>query len=199
MSLLFETIRIQNGEFQNLSFHKARVENSRKEIFNACEPINLQERILIPGYCRSGVFKCKILYDVDVKSIAFETYAIRRIGSLKLIEDNAILYNYKFVDRTKIDRHIANKGNYDDILIVKNGLVTDTSYANIVFFDGKNWITSSAPLLQGTMRSYLLKNGLIAESKISPDDLRNYTKARLINAMLPLDAGTDIPVQDIGY
>ncbi len=75
---------------------------------------------------------------------------------------------------------------------MKNGFVTDTSYANIVFWDGGKWITPTSPLLHGTARDRLLDSNQITEAEIAIDDLKNYSKAKIINAMIDMDEGYDI-------
>ena len=75
---------------------------------------------------------------------------------------------------------------------MKNGLITDTSYANIVFWDGQNWLTPSTPLLAGTKRARLLHESKIKEAEIRVDDLIKYEKARIINALNDLDDSQDI-------
>jgi 4-amino-4-deoxychorismate lyase len=80
----------------------------------------------------------------------------------------------------------TQRQNHDDILIVKNGLITDTSYSNVAFFDGQLWFTPHQPLLPGTARARLLHEGCLQEAKITLTDLHRFEKCSLINAMLPL-------------
>ena len=82
-----------------------------------------------------------------------------------MIENNKICYSLKLTDRSQINRLLKQKGNYDDILIVKNGFITDTSISNIIFYNGSKWITPAAPLLKGTCRDKLLKEGLAYTEK----------------------------------
>ena len=80
-----------------------------------------------------------------------------------------------------------------DILIVKKGLITDTSYSNIILYDGKEWVTPESYLLNGVKRQYLLNGCMIKEIKVRPADLKNYQRVSLINAMLePHDIEIDI-------
>jgi 4-amino-4-deoxychorismate lyase len=72
-------------------------------------------------------------------------------------------------------------------LIIKNELVTDTSIANIAFFDGEKWLTPKKPLLKGTTRARLLENGEIFEADIDVHTLKNYTQVALLNAMIDFD------------
>jgi 4-amino-4-deoxychorismate lyase len=200
MSLLFETIRLQDGVLQNIEYHNLRLNHSRKSLFKSLENIDLEQIIQIPSTCRKGVFKCKVKYGKkEVKSVDFEPYLPRIIKSLRLIEDNKISYDFKYINRGSLNELLTKRERYDEIIIVKNGFVTDTSYSNIIFFDGIQWLTPSTPLLRGTMRSFLLENNLISETEIKATDLKLFQKARLINAMIPFESGTDIKMVKIGY
>jgi len=72
----------------------------------------------------------------------------------------------------------------DEIIIEQNGYLTDTTIANIAFYDGERWITPAKPLLKGTMRAKLLDEGLLHEKEIKKEDLKNYSQVALINAMI---------------
>ena len=199
MSLLFETIRVQDGVLQNMEYHNSRLNHSRKELYKSADIIDLQQVIQIPSDIKKGIYKCRVSYSKEIKTIEFELYVPRTIKSLRLIEANTIFYNYKYTNRGRLNELLTKRERFDEILIVKNGYITDTSYSNIVFFDGAQWYTPSTPLLQGTMRSFLLKNGLISEMKIKVADLKQFQKARLINAMIPFESGKDIKIEKIGY
>ena len=101
-----------------------------------------------------------------------------------MIEDNKIDYSYKYCNRTPIDR-LLTKTKYSEILIIKNGLITDTSIANIGFStDGKIFFTPKTPLLKGTTRNYLLDKKIIFEKDITVKSIRNYKKIALFNAII---------------
>ena len=91
---------------------------------------------------------------------------------------------YKSTDRSRLNALVAQKGNCDDIIIVKHGLLTDTSFTNLAIFDGKHWVTPRHPLLPGTKRAALLDKGMIQEADITLEDLRNANKVSLFNAMI---------------
>jgi len=79
---------------------------------------------------------------------------------------------------------LSCRGERDDILIVRRGLLTDTSIANIALFDGKDWFTPKLPLLRGTCRTALIDSGIIKEKNIRPEELSSYSFVRLFNAMI---------------
>lgn len=78
----------------------------------------------------------------------------------------------------------AQKGMADDILIVRNGYLTDTSIANVALYDGDTWFTPAHPLLRGTKRSEFLDRQLIVEKDIPQICLKDYSHIMLFNAMI---------------
>jgi len=199
MFLLFETIRLQDGKLHNLEFHNLRLNQSRLSLFKLTDKVDLSSSIHIPVQCKTGLYKCRVTYSNQIQSIDFELYSPRNIKSLKLIDDNEISYDYKFTNRDHLNNLLAQRSQYDEILIVRKGSITDTSFSNIAFTDGTKWFTPSTPLLQGTMRNYLIKNNLILEAEIKVADLKFFQKARLINAMLPINTAKDIEIENIRF
>jgi 4-amino-4-deoxychorismate lyase len=193
MCRLLETIRCENGVLQNLTWHQARLDYARKMLFKSFRRFNLED-LVVPEEFKSGLFKCRVIYAEDLENVEFLPYQLPKIESLKMVVNDEIDYHHKFADRSKIQKLFEKRGLADDILIVKNGLISDTSYANILFFDGENWLTPSKPLLQGTQRAKLLSEMKIIPANITPADLLKYSKARLINAMIRFEdeLGLDI-------
>ena len=75
------------------------------------------------------------------------------------------------------------RGSYDEIIIIKNGKVTDCSIGNLIFRQGKKWYTPDSPLLLGTQREKLLREGKIQETTIFQEDIINFDEIKIINAM----------------
>jgi 4-amino-4-deoxychorismate lyase len=206
MSLLLETIRFHKARFENLSFHSARMNRSRRDLFGCQDRIDLEK--VLHGIDKPKniqmIYKCRILYAQTIQTIQFEPYSMRSIQFLKLIEDNEIDYSYKWNDRKSLNKYVEqlnsiNQSIHKDILIIKNGLITDTSYSNILLNDGKYWFTPSEPLLRGTQREFLLDKQLISEKKIFLSDLKYFQQAMLINSMLPFDLQRVIPIENIAW
>ena len=143
-----------------------------------------------------GIYKCRVVYSDKIIDVTFEKYSRRSVHGLKLVYDDGIDYAYKYEDKNCLLSLRERRGHCDDILIVKNGWITDTSFSNIVFFDGHKWITPASPLLKGTKRAFLLAAGLISEDEIAVADIRLFREAALINAMLEL-GDTVFPSQNI--
>ena len=80
-----------------------------------------------------------------LKMSATPPYTVRHVHSLALIQADHIDYTYKSAGREPLNRLFALRGACDDILIVKQGLLTDTSIANIALSDGTHWYTPAHP------------------------------------------------------
>ena len=133
MSLLFETVRVVNGLPQHLEWHKARMNLARQEIWNLSIPIALESEINTPAEFSSGVVRCNIYYGPEIREISYKKYQKRIIRSLKLVTDYPGDYHLKYTDRSMLESYFALRGRCDDIIILKYGLITDTSISNIVF------------------------------------------------------------------
>ena len=187
MCRLVESIKIQNRQPVNIEWHNKRFNEARSEAFGVITPIDLQEVIVIPETLGNGVYKCRVLYGKEIEVVEFQTYTIRPVKSLKLVDGGDIDYHLKYENREALAQLMAQKGDADDILIVKNGFITDTSYSNIAFFDGKQWFTPDTYLLNGTQRQRLLAEGIVQEASIKPYDLHDFTLAKPINSMLDFE------------
>ncbi len=194
--ILFETIKIHNKILQNINYHNDRFNHTRYELFGIRGQVKLEEIIKMPVDLDDRIYKCRVIYSSKIEKIEFEPYSPKIIKSLKIVECNDIDYKYKYFDRSIINELLDHRGACDDILIIKNGFLTDTSYANIVFWDGSNWITPSTPLLPGTKRKKLMAEKKITEKEIKVSDLQSFEKARIINAMIDLEDLPDLLVFD---
>ena len=190
MFLLFETIKVINKKLLNVSFHNERINRSRRELFGSKNEMNLNELVEIPNDRTKDIYKCKVIYSETIKDIEFRKYAPRKIERVRLVYCNEIDYSYKFLERSMLDKLLENnlKNDNEDILIIKNGRITDTSYSNVALFNGKEWHTPKFPLLKGTKRAKLIFDKRIYEQDILAGDLEYYEKIVLINAMLEFDA-----------
>ena len=188
MSRLFlETIRAVDGKVFNILYHQKRYESVLKK-FNVKNPQNLLEHIEPP---KEGTYRCRLFYDISklphTVDVTYHEYKKRDINFLKLIYDDNIEYSLKSADRGGLEALYEQRGECDDVLIVKNSLVTDTTIANIAFYDSNRWVTPKQPLLKGTTRERLLMEKKIFEEDIYVEDLHKFSKAALMNAMIDFD------------
>ena len=88
----------------------------------------------------------------------------------------------------------------DDILIVVDGYITDTSFCNVVLANDEGLFTPDLPLLKGTQRAFLIDEEIIRPRAIHINDLQLYHKVKLINAMIGLDnPSTHISIENIAF
>lgn len=182
MYRFIETLCIEKGELKNVEYHNRRMNETRRffwgdspllDVRNFVNPEEYEERT-----------RCRLVYGYGIESVEYFPYTVRPVSSLKLIHDETIDYRFKWADRSVLDHLFVQRGQADDVLIVRNGLLTDTSIANIALWNGREWHTPSFPLLNGTHRQRLLNEGLVTEYPIKAGQLADYTHIRLFNAMI---------------
>lgn len=175
----FETIKCDDYEIFNLEYHEKRVAKT------IAMNLNLQDYIYPIS---NELLRCKVIYDESgVLNVEYFPYKKREINSFKIIYDDEIEYSKKYLNRDSLDKLYEQKEDADEIIIIKDGLVTDTSIANIAIFDGSNWVTPKKPLLEGTTRNRLLEEKYIYEKDISVEMLKGAKKIALMNAMIDFD------------
>jgi len=182
MSLFFETIRIENGIPQHLHYHNLRLNRTIRENFSLSPRYDLHDFLQVPPDAEKGTYRCKICYDTEIREITFTPYRRRNYRALRIL-DADIDYRYKSCDRSALETLYNRRGDCDDVLIVKHGLLCDTTIANIALYDGLRWYTPKTALLEGTTRARLLEEGLLQTTDLTADDLRKCTKFALMNAM----------------
>ncbi len=187
MSPLLETIKLEDGELFNIEYHNRRLNKARRDYFGLKAEIDLEGIITITEEYKTGLYRCRVIYSPEIERVEFVRHQYRKVESLRLVEGNSVDYRFKYTDRKQLLNLFGRRGEYDDILIVKNGCITDSSTANAVFFDGAKWWTPDTPLLPGTQRERLLEEGKIFECRITPGGLNKYINAGLINAMQDLE------------
>lgn len=196
---LVESLKLKDGIIQDMEYHQNRMNRSMAELFPDAEQVNLADAISIPENCKSGVFKVRVLYGPTIEKIEILPYVFRKIQSMKVVHHESVDYHLKYSERQILQELYAQRENCDDIIIVKDGFVSDLFTANILFFDGTKWFTPTTPLLKGTKRQFLLDSGIISEREIREEDIRFYQKVGLINALIDFDEMPVIPMDRIVF
>ena len=196
MSLLFESICVLNGCVLNPKWHELRYHSAYSKLFGESPKKSLLAGLQIPIEFQTGKVKLKIIYGQNQKEFSFQHYKTQKIETLKIVHHDELDYSRKYNDRRTLNKLFSFKENCDDVLIVKNSEVTDTSYGNVIFFDGKNWITPKNPLLKGTCRARLISDGKAREQVIRVEHLKSFKGVKVINAMRDLEQKM-IPIENI--
>jgi len=197
MSLLLESIRIEEGEVRNLDYHIDRM--VRSAIAAGYRPPASFPGSFIPecSVPPAGIYKCRILYNSEIVSCEVSPYFMKEIKTIRVIQTPRPDYALKYADRSSLATLLGMRGESDDILIVSDDIITDTSYCNVAFEKEGLWYTPEEPLLKGTMRQYLLDTGVIVEADIRLSQISNFGSIRLFNAMVPWVRAWQIDIKNI--
>lgn len=189
---LFETLCIEQGLCQNLRYHQARINRSLSEYYN-CESIIISLENIIQTHSefshldKNQLFRCRLDYNNQDYSFQIFPYIRKEYKSFQPVICNDIDYHLKYNNRQRLNELLKQRGNCDEIMIIKDGYVTDCSIGNLIFRNKNKWFTSNTPLLQGTQRTKLLAEKQIIETTILLEDLQTFSEIRLINALNPFD------------
>lgn len=184
MCQYIETIRIERGKPLNVKRHQQRLEATMKHFWPEADVPGLFE-YLTDCPMEEKALKARIVYGEHgfVKK-EYCPYSMRRIGSLRVVGCDLINYEYKSLDRTMLEDLMSKRNGCDDILVIRNGLLTDTSYTNVALFDGYKWLTPKRPLLRGTMRQKLLEERLVEEADIPFSSIGDFRSLAMFNSMI---------------
>lgn len=195
MKRFIETIKIVDGQFQAVDWHIRRVIHTSVS-YGAS--VNIDRAFsALPDCCSQGVFKCRIVYDTEIRDVSFSPYSKRSVKSLKIVDGDGLDYSFKYEDRSQLDSLRELRDGCDDIIIVQNSFLTDTSYTNIVLENSDGLFVPDTYLLNGTMRQRLLADKIVTECPVRTCDLKYYDRIILINAMIGLEDNVSLPVSQI--
>ncbi len=177
--IFLETLLCREGRCPWLQWHQQRLDRT-------CRAAGIVKRYRLETLVRppaSGVYRCRVLYGADEAVTEYLPYVRRRVDTLRLVEDDRIEYRYKSADRRALDALFRRRGDADDVLIVRRGLVTDSTVANTAFYIDGRWLTPTEPLLEGTTRARLLYEGVLECASLSPADVLAAEKVAVMNAL----------------
>jgi len=182
MSQFIESIKVEDREIFLLELHQKRVDQTFAH-FGKEGSIDLSKIYKNLENDGDGLFKLRIVYDLERKvRTQLIPYALPEIHSFQLVENNSYDYSFKFEDRKELER-MKMKAKAEEIIIVKNNHITDTSYSNLLFKKGKDWFTPATYLLNGVQRQNLLKQKKVKETEITLQNIKDFSHFQLINAL----------------
>ncbi|WP_338125552.1 aminotransferase class IV family protein [Haemophilus paraphrohaemolyticus] len=191
---MFETIAIIDGIPQNLAFHQARMDNTIEKLFQKTSVFNLEEIIQVPTEYQNGLIKCRIDYNQQDFNIIFSDYQRREIRNYQCVYLDNLDYTLKYTNRTIFEDINMIK---DEAVIIHDKKVTDCRIGNLIFFKDGIWYGSKNYLLKGTQLSRLLSENRVQLKEINADEIHQYEKVMMINAMNPFDESRAISTQHI--
>lgn len=198
MLSFIESIHYQQSKMPLLHGHQQRFVRTQIANFGRLIYPELQDFIsAVDAPKDEKKYKCRVLYSRDKLAVQFIPYQPRVIHKLLLRKADHIVYPYKSADRSALNKLTADLKPNEEILIVRNGYLTDSSFSNLAFLKEGRWYTPDTPLLLGVRRKSLLDAGILKSIPIHINDLRQFTKIRLVNAMMPWDQTWELPVSVI--
>ncbi|PJG83885.1 aminotransferase class IV family protein [Caviibacterium pharyngocola] len=189
---LFETLCIERGVLHNAPFHQARYAQSLRRFYGKSAVIIHDLSEIIKNHTalfqsiETPIIRCRIDYNRSNYQINCFPYERKNYLKFQPVICNDIDYGLKYANRDMLNRLLAQKDDCDEIMIIKQGKVTDCSIGNLVFRQGSQWFTPDSPLLAGTQRAKLLAEKRIKERSIYAENLAEFDEIRLINALNPL-------------
>lgn len=178
MCQFFETIQVQDGKAFHLEYHQARVDKTRAA-FGLKNKLSLWE--YVKDLPKRGLYRLKIEYADEVNKLTCTPYQPKKTESFSLVH-TGISYEFKYTNREAIRALLAK--DCDDIIMIKDGLLSDTSIANIALKLQGRWFTPKKPLLEGTTRARLLQEGWLEKKDLEIEDLKNMENFAIMNALV---------------
>jgi len=196
MSQFIESIKVEDQKIFLTELHQKRMNETFSHFGKECK-IDIYSSFINLEHDEDGLYKFRIEYDLDDN---FKTqivpYAISEHDDFELVIDNEIDYTFKSADRTQFQK-LKNDSGADEIIIIKENRITDTSYSNLLFLKDKTWFTPKTYLLNGVMRQSLLVSKKIKEAEITLDNIKEFSHFQLINALNDFDEMFIYPIEKI--
>ena len=112
---LFETIRLENGEFFNLDFHQKRMDESRAACGFLSTKVSLLLSLSKTNVPKTGLWRCRVSYSETIERIEVFEYSILKIKQIALIEAPEIQYDLKWEDRSVFQKLLAANPDFQEI------------------------------------------------------------------------------------
>ncbi len=204
-----EAIEWTDGRARRLTYHQQRIDAAFRCRYPELRPFDLaaelegiqeagsDERMesgcFFPG---KGRYKLRLEFDFKLRRLEFQEYRLRKVESLQAVAIDQEPMEYKSSARELINAAFAQRGDCDDVVLIRDGLLTDTSYSNIALFDGRKWLSPRIPLLYGTRRAYLIDRGQIETADLRLEDIGRFQLLRIFNALIGFGE-LELPVSSV--
>ena len=196
MSRFIESIKVEDQKIFLTELHQKRMNDTFSYFGKECK-IDIKSLFLKLEHDEDGLYKFRIEYDLDNNlKTQIVPHAISEHDDFELVIDNELDYHFKSADRTQFQKLKTDSGA-DEIIIIQENQITDTSYSNLLFLKDKTWFTPKTYLLNGVMRQSLLASKKIKETEITLDNIKEYSHFQLINALNDFDEMFIYPIEKI--
>ena len=177
-----ETLLVKNGKIQNLEYHLKRMEKTAK--FFKWKMENGKWKIINKWKMENKQWRVRVTYNqFGIQNIEYFPIKEREFKRFKVMEID-FDYSFKYKNRNSFSLLPSSSYLYDQFILIKNNLITDTTISNLAFFTGSEWLTPKYPLLKGTKRAELIDKGILKEANIHKYDLPYFKKIAMLNAII---------------
>lgn len=173
---LLETLLCIDGVIKHQNYHQARMQQSVHALFGMNAP-HIAPHLAPP---KKGTFRVRIIYDAHTLEVSYIPYTPVFLNTFAPVHTH-ITYAHKFFDRSALEA--LKTHTHIEPIIIKNGLITDTTIANIAIWDGFKWLTPRIPLLYGTTRARLSDEKKLTLADIDLSMLCCAPKIAMMNAL----------------
>lgn len=196
MYQFIESIKIENGQAFLLNLHQQRIYQTFANFHRECV-LNLYAIFTSLQLPQKGLYKWRIVYNLSGDfEHQFIPYSFTEIKDFELVENNEINYSFKYLDRTHLDT-MKKQALTQEIIIVKKDFITDTTFSNLIFLKDGIWHTPKTFLLNGVQRLNLIHLGIIQETEINLENLKEFSHFQIINAMNDFNSSFIYPINKI--
>ncbi|MFW5801466.1 MAG: aminotransferase class IV, partial [Spirochaeta sp.] len=136
------------------------------------------------------IFKLRFEYDrsglTSAQAIPYQPRRITRLAIRPLPQDVPLhqLYPLKYRSRSLLDAAGSGLQATEGVVLRYNTWITDAGHASLAFRQGNTWFTPDTPLLPGTTRTRLLREGKLSARRITTTCLQQFSEVCIFNAML---------------
>ncbi|WP_374331152.1 aminotransferase class IV [Soonwooa sp.] len=196
MLQFIESIKVEDQKIFLAELHQQRMIETFSHFEKDCR-IDILEVFKNLNHDEDGLYKFRLVYDLENN---FKTqmlpYSISEIEDFELVTNDNLNYQFKYIDRKNLDL-LKQKSHANEVIILQNGNVTDTSFSNLLFLKDKTWYTPETYLLNGVQRQHLLKQRQIKSTAISVDNILKFSHFQIINALNDFDENYVYPISKI--
>ncbi|MGI9256811.1 MAG: hypothetical protein ACR2PY_07750, partial [Salinispira sp.] len=133
-------------------------------------------------------WRCRMIYEGNgkISSITAEPFTPRTLKTIGIIDIPTACYPLKYSDRRVFDDLRKRFPRCDEIIITKNGFLSDGTFTNVYLRSPDNiLLTPNTHLLAGCRRERLIRDGLLHPRTLHWRDIKPGWLIGFINALNP--------------
>jgi 4-amino-4-deoxychorismate lyase len=181
-----EEIKCSGGEYHNLECHAIRMDRTLRHFFGK-RFVHEHLREFLPEPPDRSTLKCTLIYSDAVLSAELAPWAPPAVKTMGVVAVEGLDFIYKLEDRSELAK-IREFAGADEVVIIRNGFVTNCSTGNLVFRDREGVLHTPLHYIHaGTKRALLVKSKKVTTHPIKASSIHSYDRVMIINAMTDVE------------